>query len=52
LDVLQELAAARKYIQQFHTKNNITVMRNEVENELYRLRAQGEEKQTTDPLKK
>jgi hypothetical protein len=32
LDVLKGFKAARKYIQQFDTKNNITVTRNKVEN--------------------
>jgi hypothetical protein len=36
LDALKELEAARKYMCQFDTKNNIIVMCNEVENELYR----------------
>jgi hypothetical protein len=37
LDALKGLEAARKYICQFVTKKIITVMCNEVENELYRL---------------
>jgi hypothetical protein len=40
LDALKGLEAARKYIHQFHTKNNITVKCNNVQNELYRMRAQ------------
>jgi hypothetical protein len=46
LDALKGLEAARKYICQFDTENNIIVMCNKVENELYRLRAQ-EKKQKT-----
>jgi hypothetical protein len=45
LGALKGLEAARMYIRQFDTKNNITVMCNKVENELYRLRAQVEKKQ-------
>jgi hypothetical protein len=52
LDALKGLEAARKYICQFDTKNNIIVMFNKVENELYRLRAQREKKQKSDWLKK
>jgi hypothetical protein len=37
LDALKILEAARKYICQFDTKNNITVMCTEVENELHKL---------------
>jgi hypothetical protein len=48
LDALIGLEATRKYICQVHTKNNIIVMCNKVENELHRLRAQGEKKQKTD----
>jgi hypothetical protein len=44
LDALKGLEAARKYICQFDTENN-TLMCNEVENELYRLRAQEKKKQ-------
>jgi hypothetical protein len=36
LDALKGLDAARKYMCQFETKNNITVMCNIVENELHR----------------
>jgi hypothetical protein len=39
LDALQGLEASREYMCQFDTENNITVMGNKVENELYRLRA-------------
>jgi hypothetical protein len=46
LDAVKGLKAARKYIHQFDTKNNITVMCKKVE--LYRLRAQGKKKQKTD----
>jgi hypothetical protein len=49
---MQGAEAARKYIHQFDTKNNIVVMCNKVENELYGLRAQREKKQKTDWLKK
>jgi hypothetical protein len=52
LDALKALEAARKYMCQFYTKNNIIVMCNKVENELYTLRAKGEKKQKTDWLKK
>jgi hypothetical protein len=49
LDARKGLEAARKYIRQFEIKNNITVMCNKVENELYQLRAQGERnKKLTD----
>jgi hypothetical protein len=41
LDAQKELEAARNYMCHFDTENNISVMCNEVENELYRLRAQG-----------
>jgi hypothetical protein len=43
------MEAARTYIHQFDTKNNITrtVMCNKVESELYRMRASGEKKQKT-----
>jgi hypothetical protein len=37
LDPLKGLEAARKYMCQIASKNNITVMCNKVENELYRL---------------
>jgi hypothetical protein len=42
MDPLKGMEAARKYILQFDTKNSIVVTCNEVENKLYRLRAQGE----------
>jgi hypothetical protein len=45
LDAWKGLEAARKYMCQFDTKNNIIVMCNEVENELHRLRAQEKKKQ-------
>jgi hypothetical protein len=38
LDSIKELEAARKYMCLFDTKNNIILMCNKVENELYRLR--------------
>jgi hypothetical protein len=44
---LKGLEAARKYTCQFDTKNNITVMCNKVENELYKPRAQGKKKHET-----
>jgi hypothetical protein len=47
LDALNELEAARKYMRQFDTSNNIILMCNKVENELYRLRTQREKKQKT-----
>jgi hypothetical protein len=47
LVALKGLETARKYIHQFDTKNNITVMCNKGENELYILTAQGEKKQKT-----
>jgi hypothetical protein len=37
---MKALQAARKHMCQFDTKNNITVMCNKVENELYNLRDQ------------
>jgi uncharacterized small protein (DUF1192 family) len=37
LDAMQGLEAARRYMCQFDTESNITVMCNEGENELYRL---------------
>jgi hypothetical protein len=40
LDALKRLEAGRKYIHLFETVNTVTVMSNEVENELYSLRAQ------------
>jgi hypothetical protein len=40
LYALKGLEAARKYVCQFDTESNIIVRCNEVENELYRLRAQ------------
>jgi hypothetical protein len=40
LDALKGLETARKYMCQFDTKDNITVMCNKVENELYRPRTQ------------
>jgi hypothetical protein len=46
LDAIKGLKAARKYIHQLDIKNSITVICKKVE--LYRLRAQGEKKQTTD----
>jgi hypothetical protein len=46
-DALKGWEAARKYICQFHTKNNIIIMCTKVENELYRL-TQGEKKQKND----
>jgi hypothetical protein len=52
LDTLKGLEAARKYVCQFDTTNNSTVMCNKVENELSRIRAQGEKKQKTEWLKK
>jgi hypothetical protein len=51
-DAPKGLEAARKYIHQFDTQNSTTVICNKVENELYRLRAQGEKKQKTNWLKK
>jgi hypothetical protein len=47
LDAMKGLEEARKYMCQFDTENNIIVMCNEVENELYRLRAQEKNKQKT-----
>jgi hypothetical protein len=47
LDAEKGLEAAREHICQFDIENNIIVMFNKVENELYRLRAPGEEKQKT-----
>jgi uncharacterized small protein (DUF1192 family) len=47
LDAIQELEAARKYMCQFNTENNITVMCNEAENEIYRLTAQEKKKYKT-----
>jgi hypothetical protein len=47
LDALKVLEAARKYIRQFDTKNNIVVMCNKVENELYR---QSPRKENKRPL--
>jgi RNA-binding protein YlmH len=47
LDASKGLEASRKYINQFYTENNITVMYNKVENKLYRLRVQGEKTQKT-----
>jgi hypothetical protein len=47
LDALKRLEAARKYMCQFDTENNITVMCNKVENEIYRLTAQEEKEQKT-----
>jgi hypothetical protein len=52
LDTMKGLEATRKYIHQFDIKNNITVSCNKVKNELYRLRAQREMKQTSGWSKK
>jgi hypothetical protein len=49
LVALHGLETARKYMCQFDTENSIAVMGNEVENELYRLRAWGK-KETKDSL--
>jgi hypothetical protein len=46
-DALEGLEAAGNYMCQFDTENNIIVMCNEIENELYRLRAQEKKKQKT-----
>jgi hypothetical protein len=51
-DALKGMEAARKCIYQFDTKNNIIVMCNKVETELYTVIAQGEKKQKTDWFKK
>jgi hypothetical protein len=48
LDALKGLETARMYICQYDAKNNITVMRDKGENELYKLRVQREKKQKTD----
>jgi hypothetical protein len=48
----ERTGSGQKYICRFDNKNSIIVMRNRVENELYRLRAQGEKKQKTDWMKK
>jgi hypothetical protein len=41
LDALKGLEVSRRYMCQFDTENNIIVMCNKVENELYTSRAQG-----------
>jgi hypothetical protein len=46
------LDATRKFMHQSDTTNNIILMRNKAENELYRLTAHGENTQMTDWLKK
>jgi hypothetical protein len=46
LDTLKRLEASTKYMRQFDTKNNITVICNKVENELYKPRAPGKRNKT------
>jgi hypothetical protein len=54
LDALKEQEPARKYLCQFDTENSFISLCNKVENELYRMRAQGqkEQKSLIDWLKK
>jgi hypothetical protein len=47
LGALKGLNATRRYKCEFDTKNNIIVMCNRVENELYKLRTQEKKKQNS-----